>query len=131
MFTRAQVLSAIDTFEAATFRTARVARELLTGNAALKVSQIGPQVFVSRAKGQDDTHVRTALAVLVEDLAEARAWAESVGATVESGIRDAGWPYEYLHAEAEIDGVQVDVTTTRLLSSEDADTWRASQAGVQ
>lgn len=116
----------LEAYEAAAFRLSGVARRLLAENPGLPVREVFPTAGGAAYRGGWAT---LRLDPDTED--GVNAWAQVLGVEVTTKFYDAlgsGGPFLHFSAKAEIDGVEVEVETSRTdLSDEELELWRGKQ----
>lgn len=116
----------LEAYEAAAFRLSGVARRLLAENPGLPVRQIFPTARGTAYRGGWAT-----LRLTSDTEDNVNAWARVLGAEVTTEFFDddnvGGSPFLSFSATAEVDGVEVEVQTSRRLPDEELPLWRGKQ----
>lgn len=117
--------------EAAAFRVGQVARRLLADHPDLSARDIEPTVWTLNR----GTAVTQKLEITPDSIDGVRAWAEALGVEAEVTVsgRTAYAPYKVAKFETEIDGVEVEFSTTGAATDDEIVAWRAEhdQAAAQ
>ncbi|EYT83976.1 hypothetical protein CF54_04185 [Streptomyces sp. Tu 6176] len=122
-------LAALVPLEGALFRAGQVARRLIAEHPELTVTRSKWHTY-SRADSYAPPSAEVGWQVYTDGLDGARAWAAVLGAELALKTSDAGaFVFETGHCTVEVDGVEIEVDGSRMLTDTEAVAWRAAQAG--
>jgi hypothetical protein len=122
--TESEPLAAIVALEAGTFRAGQVARRLLA-----EYADAEPVVEVVYVFGHHDGGISPQLTLSARDGDSARTLARALGIEPETKVSEGTYSmvYERVRGETVIDGIEVQISFTRMLSVEQTAAWRAEQ----
>lgn len=113
----------LEAYEAAAFRLSGVARRLLAENPDLPVQDVGPTAGSAAYRGGWAT-----LRLNPDTEDGVNAWARVLGTETETKFYDVnvgGHPFLFFSTKAEVDGVEVEVQTSRGLEGDELELWRS------
>lgn len=122
------LLDGITQMEAAAFRAGQVARRLLSEHPDLKVRKAVCSLYSYVDSLFDTGEDAPKLDIHAECLDGVRTWAQAMGVELKLSTRGTKYNvYESAEGEADVDGVTVIVSGSRVFSDDEAAAWRAQQ----
>jgi hypothetical protein len=120
------LLAAVTEMESATFRAGQVARRLIAEHPHLTVRSASAGMYATvYHDGEHSGQPR--LELRATGVGGVHAWAKALGADTDSSTKDAGGHvYESATLTADLDGVRIEVSGSRVLDADEAAAWRAA-----
>ncbi|MDX3024040.1 hypothetical protein [Streptomyces acidiscabies] len=126
------VVRGLEVLESSAFRLGQVMRRVLADHPDLPMRWFSPRVY-STVYADGDVSTAVGADINAGSVDGVRTWAQALGATasVETKLPGQKDPYESARFAVVLDGVTVEVSGTRLLSSEERAALEAEQGGAR